>query len=45
MSVAQNKLVYLQRAINTDLGQAEFDDEKDDKFSLSASANSPDTKA
>ena len=39
MHVVQDNLAYLLRAINTDLGQAELDDEEDDQFSFFASAN------
>ena len=42
MPVVQDKLVSLLRAINTDLGQIEFEEEED-QFSYSASANTSDT--
>ena len=42
MPVVQDKLVSLLRAINTDLGQAELDEEED-QLLLSASANTTDT--
>ena len=43
MPVVQDKLVSLLRAINTDLGQAELDDEEEDQLLFSASANTTDT--
>ena len=43
MLVAQDKLVSLLRAINTDLGQADLNDEEEDQLLLSASANTTDT--
>ena len=43
MHVVQDKPVSLLRAINTDLGQAELDDEEEDQLLFSASANTTDT--
>ena len=43
MPVVQDRLVSLLHAINTDLGNDQFDDEGEDQLSLSASANTTDT--
>ena len=43
LPVVQEKLVSVLHAIHTELRQAESDDEEEDQFSLSASANTSDT--